>query len=257
MDFGVANLSIVPVRKEPSDRSEQVTQLLFGETFTVAEKQESWRRIITDYDNYEGWIDCKQFASLTQEQYKKATKENLFISIDLAQILVQNNTLLTLVLGSTLPSYDGCDCMIGDEKFTYGGNVRNVESPFDKKLIVESAYMYLNSPYLWGGKTPFGIDCSGFTQMAYKLAGIKLKRDASQQAEQGHTINLLEEAEPGDLAFFDNDEGNIIHVGIILRDNKIIHASGKVRIDSIDHYGINNKELKKYTHKLRLLKRIL
>jgi gamma-D-glutamyl-L-lysine dipeptidyl-peptidase len=115
----------------------------------------------------------------------------------------------------------------------------------------------LNSPYLWGGKTPFGIDCSGFTQMAYKLAGIKLRRDAWQQAEQGHTINLLEETEPGDLAFFDNDEGNIVHVGIILRDHKIIHAAGKVRIDSIDHYGINNKELKKYTHKLRLIKRMV
>lgn len=257
MDCGIANLSIVPIRKEPTDRSEQVTQLLFGETFHIKEKQNSWRRIVSDYDNYEGWIDCKQFTELSPEHYKKATQEDFYISIDLAQILVQNNTLLTIVLGSTLPSFDGCDCMIADGKFTYGGNVRNIEAPFDKKLIIENAYMYLNSPYLWGGRTPFGIDCSGFTQMSYKLAGIKLKRDASQQAEQGQTINLLEETEPGDLAFFDNEEGNIVHVGIILRDNKIIHASGQVRIDDIDHYGINNKELKKYTHKLRLIKRIV
>ena len=257
MAYGITNLSIVPVRKEPSDKSEQVTQLLFGETFSVVEKYESWRKILSDYDQYEGWIDLKQFSELDQEQYKKATAENHSISIDLAQILVQNNTLLTIVLGSTLPSFDGCDCMIADQKFTYGGNVRNIESPFEKNLIIENAYMYLNSPYLWGGKTPFGIDCSGFTQMAYKLAGIKLRRDAWQQAEQGHTVNLLEETEPGDLAFFDNEEGNITHVGIILRDNKIIHASGKVRIDNIDHYGINNNEQKKYTHKLRLLKRIL
>jgi gamma-D-glutamyl-L-lysine dipeptidyl-peptidase len=257
MDYGIANLSIVPVRKEASQRSEQVSQLLFGETFQIKEKQNGWLRIVTDYDHYEGWIDHKQYALLTQEQYKKSLTEAYHISIDLAQILVQNNTLLTLVLGSTLPSFDGCDCMIADEKFTYGGNVRNIEAPFDKNLIIENAYMYLNSPYLWGGKTPFGIDCSGFTQMAYKLAGIKLRRDAWQQAEQGHTINLLEETEPGDLAFFDNDEGNIVHVGIILRDHKIIHAAGKVRIDSIDHYGINNKELKKYTHKLRLIKRMV
>ena len=257
MDFGIANLSIVPVRREPSDRSELVTQLLFGETFSIREKHNGWRRIVSDYDNYEGWIDYKQLAELSPDDYKKATQDNYHISIDLAQILVQNNTLLTIVLGSTLPSFDGCDCAIAGNKFTYGGNVRNIEAPFDKKLIVENAYMYLNSPYLWGGKTPFGIDCSGFTQMSYKLAGIHIKRDAFQQAEQGHTINLLEEAEPGDLAFFDNEEGNITHVGIILRDNKIIHASGQVRIDDIDHYGINNKALKKYTHKLRLLKRII
>jgi cell wall-associated NlpC family hydrolase len=125
------------------------------------------------------------------------------------------------------------------------------------KGIIENAYMYLHSPYLWGGRTPFGIDCSGFTQMVYKLAGIRLKRDASQQAEQGTLINLIDEARQGDLAFFDNEEGRIIHVGIMLPNNKIIHASGKVRIDSIDHHGIYNLETKKYTHNLRIIKRFV
>ena len=117
--------------------------------------------------------------------------------------------------------------------------------------------MYLNAPYLWGGKTPFGIDCSGFTQMVYKLNGYKIHRDASQQALEGEPLSFIEESEVGDLAFFDNDEGNIIHVGIIMENNYIIHASGKVRIDRLDHLGIYNPELKKHTHKLRVIKKII
>ena len=123
--------------------------------------------------------------------------------------------------------------------------------------MIETAFMYLNAPYLWGGKSPFGIDCSGFTQMVYKLNGYKLLRDASQQSKQGDALSFIEESEPGDLAFFDNDEGNIIHVGIIMEDNYIIHASGKVRIDRLDHLGIYNAEANRHTHKLRVIKKII
>ena len=115
---------------------------------------------------------------------------------------------------------------------------------------------YLNAPYLWGGRSPFGIDCSGFTQLVFKFAGIKLQRDAYQQGGQGSIINFIEEVQPGDLAFFSNDEGAIIHVGIMLKDNRIIHSSGKVRIDKIDHFGIYNAETKKHSHLLKLIKRM-
>jgi cell wall-associated NlpC family hydrolase len=117
--------------------------------------------------------------------------------------------------------------------------------------------MYLNAPYLWGGKTPFGIDCSGFTQMVYKLNGYNIYRDASQQATQGEALSFIEESEPGDLAFFDNNEGSITHVGIIMKDNYIIHAHGCVRIDRLDHTGIFNNEMNTHTHKLRVIKRII
>jgi cell wall-associated NlpC family hydrolase len=123
--------------------------------------------------------------------------------------------------------------------------------------IVELAASYLKTPYLWGGRSPFGIDCSGLTQMVFKMLGIKLRRDARQQAEQGHVINLLAEAQAGDLAFFDNDEGNIVHTGILTENGQIIHASGKVRIDPIDHHGIYDKNIGKYTHKLRIIRRML
>jgi cell wall-associated NlpC family hydrolase len=139
-------------------------------------------------------------------------------------------------------------------EYTYDGSVKTLTRP-DRSQLLENAYMYLNAPYLWGGRSPFGVDCSGFTQMVYKMSGLPIRRDAWQQAEQGVTINLLEEALPGDLAFFDNAEGRITHVGILLPGNKIIHASGRVRIDKIDHHGIFNETQQKYTHKLRVIKR--
>ena len=115
----------------------------------------------------------------------------------------------------------------------------------------------MNTPYLWGGKSPFGIDCSGFTQLVYKLCGYSLLRDAKDQATQGQVLSFIEESEPGDLAFFDNEDGAITHVGIIMNDYNIIHAHGKVRIDKLDHSGIYNVDSKIHTHKLRVIKKIL
>jgi cell wall-associated NlpC family hydrolase len=116
---------------------------------------------------------------------------------------------------------------------------------------------FLNVPYLWGGKTPFGIDCSGFSQIVVRCIGINLHRDAYQQAEQGKVVSFLEEVQTGDLAFFDNEEGRITHVGIMLNSHSIIHASGKVRLDNIDSYGILDAENRNYSHKLRIIKRLL
>jgi cell wall-associated NlpC family hydrolase len=139
--------------------------------------------------------------------------------------------------------------------FTFEGN--QIEKQQPKVNILQTAFLYLNAPYLWGGKTPFGIDCSGFTQMVYKLNGYNLFRDASQQALQGEALSFIEESEAGDLAFFDNEDGKIIHVGIMMDNNYIIHASGKVRIDRLDHLGIYNAEINKHTHKLRIIKKIV
>ena len=139
----------------------------------------------------------------------------------------------------------------------FDGSISTTKKNELKVRLIENAYMFMNAPYLWGGKTPFGIDCSGLSQMVYKLNGIHLPRDAYQQAEKGITLSFVEEAEPGDLAFFDDAEGNITHVGILLENNLIIHASGKVRVDPIDHQGIFNKELNNYSHKLRLIKKII
>lgn len=257
--YGICNLSVVPCRKEASDRSEMVTQLLFGDHFQILEREGNWLRIKMAYDDYEGWIDKKQFLPIEQHTFDILNSTESYYSNELIQLIKDDKTSLffPIVMGSTLPNYDNKECVVENQSYTYEGEYTRGLLPNTKSGIPETAMMYLNAPYLWGGKTPFGIDCSGFTQTVYKLNGIKLKRDACQQAEQGETLSFVEEAEAGDLAFFDNEEGRIIHVGIVMDNNKIIHASGKVRIDGFDHQGIFNNEKRDYSHRLRLLKRLI
>lgn len=257
--YGICHLSVVPCRFEPSDKSEMVTQLLFGETFEILKQEEKWIQIRIAYDEYEAWIDKKQFLPLTQEQFEKQSAFPAICSSDLVDLLTnaQDKSLLPIVAGSSLPAYHDGKLFAGETKFSFEGEITNHAGENKPALIAEYAGIFLNAPYLWGGRSVFGIDCSGFTQVVYKMAGIKLKRDANQQAEQGATLSFVEEAQPGDLAFFDNDEGRIVHTGIVLAPGKIIHASGKVRIDKLDHQGIFNNESKRYSHKLRLIKRVI
>jgi len=249
MQYGICNLSIVPLRLEPSDTSEMVSQVLYGEYFKVLEQRKKWSKIRLAFDKYEGWIDNKQYKEILDTDYKTLNKTESLLTTDLVEFVQSNNNeLLPITIGAELSGLSllghSCD-----------GNSTSVKE--SKKNILNTAFLYLNAPYLWGGKTPFGIDCSGFTQMVYKLNGHKLLRDASQQATQGEVLSFIEESEPGDLAFFDNAEGEIIHVGIIMEDNYIIHAHGKVRIDRLDHSGIYNTEIQLHTHKLRVIKKII
>lgn len=249
MKYGLCHLSIVPVRLEASNASEMVTQLLYGEHFKIIEQRKSWSKIRIAYDNYEGWIDNKQCFEISSEQYHQVTETKPKLTSDIMEFVSDASGQLSAIpMGSNLN-------VISILNHTHDGNFN--EGILPKEQLVLTALMYLNSPYLWGGKTHFGIDCSGFAQMVYKLNGHNLFRDAKQQATQGESLSFIEESEPGDLAFFDNEEGVITHVGIIMTDNHIIHAHGKVRIDRLDHTGIFNSETKKHSHKLRVIKRIV
>ena len=252
--FGICNLAIVPVRSESSDRSEIVSQLLFGEHFEVLESNRQWSKIRMFYDGYSGWIDTKQFREISQSDYDKLSMSEIILNGDLIEyVTAADNLLMPIPLGACL-SFMG-DSKINIEKFQFDGT--RISGMKSKSGLIETAFHYLNAPYLWGGKTPFGVDCSGFTQMVYKLNGHKLLRDASQQAALGEALSFIEESEPGDLAFFDNEDGKIIHVGLIMENNYIIHASGKVRIDRLDHLGIYNAEANRHTHKLRVIKKYI
>ena len=249
MQYGICNLSIVPLRLEPSDKCELVSQVLYGDYFKVLEQRKSWSKIRLYFDKYEGWIDNKQYVEISENEYTLLKDEPIILSSDLVEFIQnENDQLFTIPIGSSL---NGLELL----KHKHDGNVVKGVQP--KEQIAKTAFTYLNAPYLWGGKTPFGIDCSGFTQMVYKLNGYQLLRDASQQSTQGIALSFIEESEPGDLAFFDNDEGHIVHVGIILKDNYIIHAHGKVRIDRLDHSGIYNVDKNKHSHKLRVIKKII
>ena len=252
--FAICNLAIIPLRAEPNDRSEIVSQVLFGEHFEVLEVQKQWSRIKLQFDDYEGWVDTKQYQLISKNSYDQLSKDAIILNSDLVEyVSAPNNILIPIPLGSSLSFLHHSEINI--ENFDFEGmKVSGIKS---KTNIVNTALMYLNAPYLWGGKTPFGIDCSGFTQMVYKLNGYSLLRDASQQSSQGEALSFIEESETGDLAFFDNEEGKIIHVCIIMDNNYIIHARGKVRIDRLDHLGIYNAEENKHTHRLRVIKKII
>ena len=252
--FAICNLAIIPLRAEPNDRSEIVSQVLFGEHFEILEKQKQWSKIKLYFDDYEGWVDSKQYQLISKNSFELLSDNAVILSSDLVEYVSNsNNTLIPITLGASLSFLNHSEINI--ENFDFEGlKVSGIKS---KNNIINTAFLYLNAPYLWGGKTPFGIDCSGFTQMVYKLNGYNLLRDASQQSTQGEALSFIEESEPGDLAFFDNEEGKIIHVGIIMEDNYIIHASGKVRIDRLDHLGIYNAQDNRHTHRLRVIKKII
>tara|TARA_Y100000991_G_scaffold80494_1_gene60724 strand:- start:1769 stop:2512 length:744 start_codon:yes stop_codon:yes gene_type:complete len=247
MNIGICDLSSVPIREFNSDKSEMVSQLIYGDIFSIVEEKNNWTKIKCEFDNYEGWVDSKQFRKISNRE--KIKIKNPVYSYDLVEFIENTNQeLITISIGSNISN-------INLLNHKYDG--KSISGKKTKNSIVNTALLYLNSPYLWGGKTPFGIDCSGLTQMVYKINGYKLPRDAKEQAEKGKTLSFIEESEPGDLAFFNDDNGEIIHVGIILKNNHIIHSSGRVRIDRIDHTGIYNNEKNRHTHSLRFIKKII
>ncbi|MGZ3901010.1 MAG: C40 family peptidase [Bacteroidia bacterium] len=259
MQYGICLLSVVPCRKEASNTAEMVTQLLFGEHYTVDEITEGWVKIKTAFDNYECWINIKQHHRISESTFNQVQKQKPVYSSELIQVVnnTQTNSNFPVCIGSALPFFSENKVSFEGQSFRFEGAVAYGTEQRSAQDIISTAFLFLNAPYLWGGKNPFGIDCSGFTQIVYKLNGYKLPRDAYQQVESGSPLNFVEEAEAGDLAFFDNEEGKIVHVGILLDHERIIHASGCVRIDKFDHYGIFNTDTKKYSHTLRVIKKLI
>ena len=256
MNKGIVNQSLVAVRREPSESSEMINQLLFGETFTIIENYNSWLRIISSNDSYEGWLDSKLTGFIPDEMTSKHNTSKTSNTLFLAK-LIGSNYPIRLCPGSSIYGHE-------NGYFIAGGNsYQCLENPFTNpkeninEELVRIAKQFVNSPYLWGGRSPYGIDCSGLTQIVFKILGINIPRDAGQQVKKGETVDFITMVQPGDLAFFDNEEEIITHVGIIIDNGKILHSSGYVKIESLDHQGIFNLETQKYSHKLRVIKRIL
>jgi len=251
MEYGICNLSVIPLRAEPNELSEMVSQVLFGETFEILEWVEKWARVTTTADGYTGWIGRLQFTMLGHLAYQQLKRE--FAPLTYGAVTqawkLADNSILYLPIASSLAFLEGNTCKIGNDKYEVIGPKGDVDN------FATTAKSFLNAPYLWGGRTHFGIDCSGFTQAVFKLHGVSLKRDAGLQVEQGAIVDDLKHSKLGDLAFFNNPEGRTVHVGILLNKGQIIHASGKVKIDSIDENGIFSEETKRYTHKLFVIKR--
>lgn len=247
--LGICKVSVAPIRAENNDQSEMITQILYGETADILQREANWVKVKMHYDGYEGWMDAKQLTSVEAEFLKQRSVHFLsqaFLQVDL------NAGNFLLSAGSEV------------EFKTPALAVQ----PETRGNVVDLAQKFINVPYLWGGRSFFGIDCSGFTQIIYKVNGIKIPRDASQQALRGKDVSFVDEALPGDLAFFckfkntkSEEEGekecNITHVGIVLKNSEIIHAHGSVRIDRLDSTGIYNVEQKQHTHQLRFIKNFI
>ena len=249
MKYGICHLGVVPLRKENDHKSELVSQLLYGDAFKIIDQRKDWYKVRLLWDAYEGWVTQNQTVLIEQEQYNALQQKDFRCTQNLIDFIHLNKQeIFPVPLGSDLR---------GLSLLNHSIEGNNEAQALSKEKLIKTAYKFLHAPYLWGGKTPMGIDCSGFTQMVYKIHGFPLKRDAWQQAQQGTTLSFIDESEPGDLAFFDNKEGAIIHVGILLQNHFIIHAHGKVRIDRIDQTGIFNVEKQTHSHKLRLIKSML
>lgn len=255
MEYAVVSVPAAPVRRKPRHQREMVSQLLFGEAVQVLrEKGELWVKVQSLHDEYEGWMTRTLLTEISEKEAATSVKT---ITTGLINTIHINGQSMHVPMGASLPGWNNGKGKIGALEYEFTGNAGNPTVETATGELIESlTRQWLNAPYCWGGRTLFGVDCSGFVQVNFKMMGIALPRDAWQQAQDGHPVKKLREAQKGDLAFFDDKE-EIVHVGILLDPEHIIHASGKVRIDTIDKKGIINSDTGKRTHKLKAIRRFL
>jgi len=248
---GIVTLPLVPLRNNDSEQSEMTSQLLFGEQVEIIDTRERWLLVRNLNDSFTGWVDRKMITPLTEhETVKNITPQRVSVPL----FICKNSANETFYIpgGSLIPHWS-----IGKEVFSIESEPEYFSEPIDGDKLCELAKKYLNAPQLNGGKTILGIDCSGLVQVAFSIGGILLPREVSQQVEKGEVIDFLSEVKAGDLAFFENSEGKIVHVGIMLNSHQIIHTFGHVKIETIDYQGIISSQNGEYTHKLRVIKRLL
>ncbi|MEK9530113.1 MAG: C40 family peptidase [Flavobacteriaceae bacterium] len=248
MSYGICALSIIPLQSAAQSDAPMISELLYGEIFSISKKQNHWVNVLLP-DGTQGWIEQMQCREITPEEFELLSAATVKVAADMVQFICKDKEILfPISIGSLVHN----STFLGHN---YEGNTSG--DKVEKANIREMAFIFLNAPHRHGGKSPFGIDSAGFAQTVYRLCGISLPRTASAQAEQGEVLSFIEETEVGDLAFFDDEEGIIKHVGIILENNHIIHSYGKVRVDRLDQTGIFNNSLRTHTHKLRVIKKII
>ena len=254
MPFAICVVSAAPVRKEPAHRAEMISQFLFGETMEILDEKEEWFFVRSLFDGYEGWLTHHLIQSVPEVIATVPTK---YVSTGLLNPVTLPTELVNLSMGSSLTGYDAETRLLWDGLHKYHGTFRNIDDPVSTDLLLHALQPWINAPYLWGGRTFMGVDCSGFVQIIFKVLGVALKRDAYLQAMEGTPVGDLILAKTGDVAFFNNEAGRITHVGIVLNGDQIIHASGKVRIDTLTKAGIIQNETGKQTHVLHSINRFI
>lgn len=253
LTYAVVRVPAAPVRRKPAHAREMVNQLLFGESVSIRKERGDWVKVRGLHDDYEGWMTRNMLLMQTREQAE--TRYPAVVTDLIGKISIGNDSIY-VPAGATLPAFDNGQGLLGEQVYVFSGQWRDRDAETaNGDLVRHLAGAWLHAPYLWGGRTPLGVDCSGFVQVIYKMMGMDLPRDAWQQAQEGKPVKKLEEARAGDLAFFDKKD-TIVHTGILLGDDRIIHASGEVRIDGISSKGIIHAETGKRTARLRAIRRL-
>ena len=254
MNTSICIVPVCPIRKEPRQEAEMTSQLLFGEAVELIASHDEWVEVMCVYDGYTGYCFRNQLTEISKEM---ASQNQVLLVSTWSGIIMVNDMPMHVPFGSALPGLQNGEGMWGDYRIKSSSKlIMEGGYHFEEENIKQVAFTFLNAAYLWGGRSVFGIDCSGFIQGLMRFFGKPLPRDASNQSMVGEDLGFLQEARCGDLAFFDDENGKIIHVGLLLNDHEIIHAAGKVRLDAIDGAGLINRETGLRTHKLRVLKRV-
>lgn len=258
MHFGICALSSIPVRFDPSEKSEIITQILFGEHFTITQKFMGWYEIELEFDRSIGWVDARLITPISAQLFHRINKKKSAVSTSISDLISTKEEQLSIVAGSSLPMWRPTkkEFSLGNSDYAIAGEYNAKPVKKLHQFLVQQALAYVDAPYETGGRTPFGIDASGLIQIVFKMAMIPIPRTIGEQVNLGDPLTFIEECQNGDVAFFHDQNGDINHAGFIWEKNKIIHVAEKVRIDGIDQYGIYNPETRRYSHNLRVIKRI-
>jgi hypothetical protein len=257
LGYGVCRLALAPVRLGPEDHAPQVTQLLFGDHYELLRVHDKHSRIYIriHMDGMEGWIDTGHHHGITQDYFEQINLANFKITTDLTSSILFKKSPLTILLGSIVP-ISNSELFKMEEQFAFNGESKSLGQKREVEFVKAIAQKYLNAPEVAGGKSPFGIDASGFVQMVMKISGYPLGRLLQQQMNEGNKLQSLGEAKAGDIAFLKSSKSTI-HAGIILDEDRIIHVDGRVRIDYLNEDGIMRLDTKVYTHQLIGLRRLI
>ena len=261
MIFGITTAGIVPLRREKSERSVLASQALFGEMMEVTREEGRWCRVRMLHDGMEGWTRREDLVGVDEGFVRRAMEGRPFVTRDMFSIVMREGDWAGQLVpaGSVLPLYEGETgyFRVGDDAYRLVGSLPEAGTGNAREAIARYALMYYNVPYVAGGRSPWGIDNAGLVQMVYRLAGVGVPRQLARWAAEGQTLSFLEEALPGDVVLFGDESGVVTHAGVLWEAGRVIHASGRVRVDKIDHHGIFNEATKRYTHALKLIKRFL